>query len=210
VVDVLGLEDFVLDRTFLYCHVAIQFAIAHPERVRALILKNASLVTYGAPPSAVVMARENWEQFLLMLTGLLPGEDREAMVNYLRESVTQQDWLTIAEGIGTSDITELLPRLDIPALILNARNFPAVGPEEASKLAAAIRGSRLLLTEGSLDEADSAQGLSAISSFLRDLPQQRPPSLAATPALVGLSGREVEVSAFSPKARATRRLPTSS
>jgi DNA-binding CsgD family transcriptional regulator/pimeloyl-ACP methyl ester carboxylesterase len=192
VVDALGLEDFVLDSTFLYCHVAIRFAISHPERVRALVLKNASLVTYGAPPSAVEMARENWEQFLLMLTGVLPGKDRDAIVNYLRESVTQQDWLTIAEGIGTSDITELLPRLDVPTLILNARNFPIVRPEEASRLAAAIHGARLVLTEGSSYEVDSAQGLPAVSSFLQGLPQQRPPSPPAAPA-AGLSDRELEV-----------------
>jgi DNA-binding CsgD family transcriptional regulator/pimeloyl-ACP methyl ester carboxylesterase len=193
VVDALGLHDFVLDSSFLYSHVAIQFAVAHPERVRALILKNASLVTSGAPPSGVEMARENWEHFLLMLTGILPGEDRDAMVDFLRESVTQQDWLTIAEGIGTSDITELLPRLDVPTLILHARDFPGIRPEEASRLAAAIHGARLVLTEGSSYEVDPAQGLLAITSFLRDLPQERPPKPPATPALAGLSDRELEV-----------------
>ncbi len=193
VVDHLGLEHFVLAGYKHYGHVAIQYAVTHPERVEALVLRHCSLSASVATRAQRESARENWDHFLALLSGILPGDDRDATVDFLRQTITQQDWLTLAKGIGVSEIAGFLPNLHVPTLLLHARGFSEIKHEEASKLAARIPGARLVLTEGSSAIIDAAQGLQAIDTFLQDLPP-RAATAAATVADTGLlSAREIEV-----------------
>jgi len=188
----LGLDHFFLCGTKLYGHVAVQYAVAHPERVEALILTHCSLSAWAGLRRHQEYARENWESFLMAVTGMLSG-DRDEAVAFLRQSVTQQDWLAIAEGVGISEIAEFLPELHVPTLLLHAQGFSGIKQEEVAKLAARIAGARLVLTEGSSEIIDAAQGLQAIDAFLAELPPR-----AATAPAVGsgsslLSDREIEV-----------------
>jgi DNA-binding CsgD family transcriptional regulator len=190
VVERLGVDHFVLDGVKHYGHVAVQYAVAHPKLVEALILKHCSLLAYPADRGGQETARENWDFFLTLVSGFLPG-DRDATVDFLRQAVTQHDWLTIAEGVGVSDIASFLPDLDVPTLLLHARGWRNIKQEEAAKLAAGIAGSRLVLTEGSSEIIDAAQGLKAIDDFLQDLPSR--PAAARAPDTDLLSAREIEV-----------------
>ena len=190
VVERLGLDHFVLDGVKHYGHVAVQYAVAHPKLVEALILKHCSLLAYAADRGGQETARENWDFFLTLVSGFLPG-DRDAAVDFLRQAVTQQDWLTIAEGVGVSDIASFLPDLDVPTLLLHARGWGNIKQEEAAKLAARIAGSRLVLTEGSSEIIDAAQGLEAIDAFLGDLTARA--TTATVPDTGLLSSREIEV-----------------
>jgi DNA-binding CsgD family transcriptional regulator/pimeloyl-ACP methyl ester carboxylesterase len=192
VVDHLSLDHFVIDGSIYYGHVAIQYALAHPERVRALVLKHCSLSATLATAAQRSLAAEDWDHFLMMVSGMIPGESRSRIVDYLHQAITQQDWLTMADGVGISRVGDLLPNLRTPTLVLHERGFTAVAYGEASRLAAAIPGARLVITEGSSFEVDSAQGLPAIDHFLIDLPTSSPtyPQAADT---VPLSSREIEV-----------------
>jgi DNA-binding CsgD family transcriptional regulator len=192
VIERLGLDHFVLCGTKHYGHVAVRYAVAHPERVEALTLMHCQLSAAAGLRRHQLAARENWDGFLTGVSGMLPG-DRDGTVEYLRQTVTQQDWLTVAEGIGVSEIAEFLPDLHVPTLLLHARGFSGLKQEEAAKLAARIAGARLVLTEGSSEIIDAAQGLQAIDAFLAELPPR-----AATAPAVGsgsslLSDREIEV-----------------
>jgi DNA-binding CsgD family transcriptional regulator/pimeloyl-ACP methyl ester carboxylesterase len=190
----LGLDHLVLCGTKHYGHVAVQYAVAHQKRVDALVLTHCSLSARPAFKRHQDHARENWDGFLTAVSGMLPG-DRDGTVEFLRQAVTQQDWLTIAEGVGVSEIAAILPELHVPTLLLHARGFSGLQMEEASKLAARIAGARLVLTEGSSELIDAAQGLLAIDAFLQDLPPDGPAARSAPTGELpdGLSSREIEV-----------------
>jgi DNA-binding CsgD family transcriptional regulator/pimeloyl-ACP methyl ester carboxylesterase len=196
VIDHLKLEHFVLDASIYYGHVAIQYALAYPDRVKALVLKHCSLSATLATPVQRDLARESWDHFLLMVSGLLPGEGRSRIVEYLHQAISQQDWLRMADNIDVSEIGPLLRGLRTPTLLLHERGFTAVPYEEAPRLAAQIAGSRLVITEGSSFEVDPAQGLAAIEAFVADLPPGPPQGFVESEAGAlpdGLSSRELEV-----------------
>ena len=192
VVERLSLHHFVLDGVKHYGHVAVQYAVANPGLIDALVLEHCTLTVEPASRVQQDQARENWDLFLTFVSGFLPG-DRDATVDFLQQAVTQQDWLTIAEGVGVSDIAGFLPDLDVPTLLLHARGWSNIKQEEAAKLAARIAGARLVLTEGSSEIIDAAQGLEAIDAFLRDLPPRAEAGTSAGPVSSLLSAREVEV-----------------
>ena len=194
VVDHLRLDSFVLDGVTYFGHVAVQFAVAHPGRIEALILKRCSLSVVAASTAQRDLARWNWDHFLTLVAGMLPSGDRDATVDLLRQTITQQDWLTIAEGVGVSDIAGLLSGLNVPTLVLAEKGFSGgTTSEDASRLAARIRGARLVITDGSSIQVDAAQGLQAIDAFLRDLPPRVVSETAGAPDAGLLSARETEV-----------------
>jgi DNA-binding CsgD family transcriptional regulator/pimeloyl-ACP methyl ester carboxylesterase len=192
VVECLDLKHFVLDGETLYGHVAVQYAVAHPERVDALILKHSGVVSRFGDPGLITLARENPDHHRQLVSGYLPG-DRDTNLAYLRHTGDPKDWITKAENVGLSDISEYLPNLRVPTLVLHARGFGGRKPEDASRLVAKIQGARLVLTDGSAAVIDAAQGLQAIDAFLRDVPPRG--EMDATPGLdTGLlSAREIEV-----------------
>jgi DNA-binding CsgD family transcriptional regulator/pimeloyl-ACP methyl ester carboxylesterase len=192
VVDHLGLERFVLDGETVYGHVAIQYAVAHPERVDALILKHSAVAQRFGEPALIELARNNWDHHRQLVSGYLPG-DRDKNLAYLRQTGDPRDWITKAENVGVSDVTEFLPDLRVPTLILHARSFGGRKADDAAKLATKIAGSRLVVTDGSAAVIDAAQGLMAIDAFLQGLPPRAVKSAAIAPDGGLLSAREIEV-----------------
>jgi len=195
VVDHLKLDRFVLRGDAHAGHAAVLYAVANPERVEALILANCSLLASAGSGPGQELARADWDNFLTLLTALLPETDRSYMVERLRQGATQQDWLTVAEGIGISDITGHLAGLRVPALLLHSRGNTLVKQEEASKLAARIEGARLVITEGSSGNIDAAPALQAIDAFLQDLSSRKeaPLRTLGSAPTHGLTAREIEV-----------------
>jgi len=193
VVDHLGLQRFILSGQRYNGHVAIQYAVANPERIAALILVHCSLSAYATTKVQLELGRENWEHTLVLVSGVLQGDDRDATLNFLRRAVTQQDWLAMAEGIGVSEIGGVLPGLRVPTLLLHSRGYAGLKEEEASELAAKIPGANLVLTEGSSSRIDAVQGLQAIDAFLTGLPAPAAPVSDAARDIGSLSAREVEV-----------------
>ncbi len=195
VVDHLKLDRFVLYGPAHAGHAAVLYAVAHPEKVEALILANCSLLASAGSGAGQELARENWDNFLTLLTALLPVMDRSEMVERLRQSATQQDWLTVAEGVGVSDIAGRLGELRVPTLLLHSRGNTGLKQEEASKLAARIEGARLVITEGSSGIFDAAPALQAIDAFMQDLSSRKEPpmpTLGGAPTH-GLSARQKQV-----------------
>ena len=191
VVDHLGLKSFLLDGLRVLGHVAIQYAVAHPERIDALILKQCSVLASWSI-GLQEAARQNWEGFNVLVAGLLQG-DRDATLEYLLKANSQQDWLTKTKGIGVSDISEFLPHLDAPTLLLEGSTRASRDPldrEGGAKLAAGIREARLVITEGPFIGIDATQGIRAIDAFLQGLP---PRSTTSTEAR-GLSARDLDSS----------------
>ena len=207
VVDQIGLDRFVLfGWGNALGHVAVHYAARHPETVEALILQ-CSAVRASAWPSAIFvdLPSQSWEYYLHQVARArlaanarvaipgVPQVDQEALVSHLAQSVKQRDWARTLKAFLEDDATELLKGLKVPTLILHQRDFRPLPATEASKLAAMIPNSRLVLTEGSGLHGDAAQVVAAIDEFLTSLPASEPRRGSAPMALDHLSLREIEV-----------------
>jgi DNA-binding CsgD family transcriptional regulator len=126
-----------------------------------------------APPSGLfdLLPTQNWEFFLQtqVMPGLSPREIRNA-TEMLKQTASPGDYRITWDTWRQSDISHLLPRVRIPTLVLHARDFPFVKPEEATRLAALIPNARLAMVDGYDIMGDADQTVGAIEAFLADLP----------------------------------------
>jgi DNA-binding CsgD family transcriptional regulator/pimeloyl-ACP methyl ester carboxylesterase len=180
-------------------HLAVRYMVKHPERVTALVLISAqrsmqnSTVLGSAPPSGLfdLLPTQNWEFFLQtqVMPGLSPEEVRAA-AEMLKQTANVGDYRITWDAWRQSNISDLLPRVRVPTLVLHARDFPFVKPEEATRLAALIPNARLVMVDGYDIMGDADQTVGTIEAFLADVPSLEE-SRNAQPAV--LSPRQIEV-----------------
>ncbi|HLG10420.1 MAG TPA: alpha/beta hydrolase, partial [Dehalococcoidia bacterium] len=117
-VDGLSLGRFVLMGSHASGHTAIRYAVEHPERVLAVILGPCGASANKWPMiSAVDVAKRNWEFFLEIFAtsrGARSTDAQKTTIEFLRQSVSQQDWLIMAGAWMKSDVSQLLPSISTP------------------------------------------------------------------------------------------------
>jgi pimeloyl-ACP methyl ester carboxylesterase/DNA-binding CsgD family transcriptional regulator len=197
VVDELALEQFVIFAVGGFGHTAIRYAVAHPDRVAALVLDTTPISVARYSQSMNALAAENWEYFLRLNIppGLNTEETNEWLGRWLN-TATYEDWKIMAPITYSSNIEADLPRLQMPALVMHSKGFPIFGPTESIRLAASIRNARLVMVEGNSMAADASEGLAALDAFVADLPPAPDKGEIVSPPLPSnetLSVREVEV-----------------
>ncbi len=199
VLDRLQIEKAVLIGYFYTGHVAIRYALAHPERVEAMLLVATSIAIDDWPLDSLLrMAERNWEA---MLYNWVPpdatSEERAAYLAFFKETRTQEDWLTAARVFSRSDVDDVVDGVATPTLVLHPREFLWLPAADSVKLASRIPNARFSLIDGLLPLGDPAQGVAALESFLRDIAagEAMPlaPSLSEPSTHAGLSAREIEV-----------------
>ena len=177
VVDRLGLERFAIFARVLSGPIGIAYAVRHPERVSHLILWNSvarttDLTGESQAQALLQLANADWEMFTETLAhvafGWSVGEEAHRYAAVIRESMTQEG-LQVALAAPDVDVTELLPQVRSPTLVLQRREatFPSV--DAARRLASRIPDARLALLEGTSvgpDLGDSEAVLRAIDEFL--------------------------------------------
>ena len=179
-------------------HLGLRYAIRHPERVSALFIISCpiSFRTEAGPHAWSIglfdlLPSENWDFFLR--TQLLPGlspEDSSKGIALLKETVTREDYETAWRLWRTSNVTDELPLVRVPTLVLHPRDFSLLPPEETVKLAASITGASITMIEGSDFFGDADQAMQAIYDFLEVLPET---AVSHRSLADGLSLRELEV-----------------
>jgi DNA-binding NarL/FixJ family response regulator len=191
VADELGLTRFILLGVQDRGHIAIRYAAAHPERVQALVLLS-SIITIADWGLAGILplAARNWEAFLRSIAGLATVKEIDAAVWRMKQIVTQADCITLARLFSGSSVQDVLPRLQVPTLVLHPRLSPMAPPEDAMRLAAAIPRARLVLLDGTTQLGDADQGIKAIEDFLAAGVTEVEPNTASVAA--GLSARGSE------------------
>jgi pimeloyl-ACP methyl ester carboxylesterase/DNA-binding CsgD family transcriptional regulator len=196
VIDTLALEQFVILAASGTSHWAIRYAVKYPQRVRALVLMSCPIAMKANSAGMFRdLPSENWEFFLQsqLAQGLSPDQLRTG-VELLKETTNQKDFVTQARGWLESDVGELLPRVRTPTLVLHARDFMLVPPEESMKLAARIPKARMVLTSGGGIYGEADQAIRAIEAFLSELPAVEAVEKAGRISRKGgLSSRELEV-----------------
>jgi len=210
VVDRLQLERFVLYAGPLSGHTAIRYAARHPERVQALILNAVSIDNpVGGLANYEELAARSWETTMQAFIGSnVRIGDREgdaASVDYFRDTLTQDDFLSMLRACRRSNIEASLPSVACPTLVISGRMHAPPLSNSDQRIAAAIPDARLAILSGErwMSELYTTDGsvppiVSAIDDFLRNLDEAGAlvsssaalpqPTLAAS-----LSAREVEV-----------------
>jgi DNA-binding CsgD family transcriptional regulator/pimeloyl-ACP methyl ester carboxylesterase len=209
VVDRLQLERFVLFTVGGFGHTAIRYAIAHPERVDAVVLNSCPISISAYPRSYMQdVAAENWAFFVKKM--MPPALEAEAAGEWLERWLnlaTDEDWQVAQKVVTKSSIESELPHLLAPTLVLHSRGMPLFGPDESIKLAARIANARLVLIEGDTMGSDASEGLAAIDAFLNDLPSRKEaPTPGVAPAHEELSKRQAEVLQMIAEGKTTREI----
>ena len=173
IVEGLDLSRFVLMGSHASGHTAVRYAVVQPDRVRALVLAPCGVSASKWPMiSAVDVAQRNWEFFLEIFAtsrGARSADAQKTTIEFLRQSVNQEDWLIMARSWMQSDISSLLASVATPTLVLHPREYVNVPTEESMKLASGITNSRLALIDGNNPFGEADSGLPVIEELLGSL-----------------------------------------
>lgn len=160
VVDAAGLERFALIGVSQGCAVSIAYAVRHPERVTHLVLiggfargwrkRGSKSAAHG--DAMQVLLRQGWgadnPAYRQLFTSLfIPGATMEQMqwFNELeRVSASPENAVRIRYAVGMIDVTELLPKVNLPTLVLHCVKDCIHPYEEGLQLATSIPGARFV------------------------------------------------------------------
>jgi len=194
--------SFVLVADNFSCYTAMRFAERYPERLKALIMVNPSPLRGDVlMPSWRDFYMNSWPTFIeaFVSTGTPGGDD---MRDVLATSVTQADFIALADGGVGHAIEDVIPSVSVPTLVLASRNYlnPLYMPA-ASEIASGVRNGRLLYFDGTKNadfmmttDGSVPSGVLAILDFLDELGVGEPAHTnGATAGSAGLSSREVEI-----------------
>ncbi len=188
VVDRLGLEKFALFGLYFNSPVAIAYAVKHPERVSHLILfcalakvSDADRAS-GAQEALDRLRGIDYEIFTETLAhtvfGWSEGDAAHRVAVYMRESLTAEQASVCWDSSQDIDVTDLLPLVTQPTLVLHRRDFPMLSVEVAKNLASKIPNARMTILDGaSLSPymGDMRAVLDAVEDFI-GIDEERAPS----------------------------------
>jgi class 3 adenylate cyclase len=195
VVDRLSLERFALLGTLQMGPVAIAYAARNPERVSHLVLwcSWARASDFYASPRLRALRElleKDWELYTEtmghIIMGFSQGEPAHQAAEVYRESVTRQALRTTVAAFREFDVTDLLPRVRAPTLVLHRRQIRLFDVDVARHLASHIPDARLLLLQGDIINpslGDMEAVASAIDEFLGQAEEAA--AAAAEPAPAG-------------------------
>ena len=189
VIEATGVERFPLFGISQGCAVSIAYTARHPERVSRLVLyggfargrrRRGSQEAIEQSEAFITLMRQGWGQdnpaFRQLLTSLfLPGGTPEQMQWYndlQRVTTSPRNAVRIRQTSDELDVTDLLPKIKVPTLVLHCREDAVQPFEEGRRLAAGIQGARFVPLEGRnhlILESDPSWGrlVSEIRNFLR-------------------------------------------
>ena len=165
VVEATGLQRFALLGISQGCAISIAYAVRHPERISHLVLyggyargrrKRGSAEESELEDALVTLMRQGWGRenpaFRHVFTSLfMPGGSTEQMQwfdDLQRVTTSPENAVRIREANSSIDITDLLPRVAAPTLVLHCRSDAIVPFEEGRRMAAGIPGARFVALEG--------------------------------------------------------------
>jgi DNA-binding winged helix-turn-helix (wHTH) protein/pimeloyl-ACP methyl ester carboxylesterase len=160
VVQAARLNRFALFGISQGCAVSIVYAIRHPERVTHLVL-------YGGfargrakrdPEHArtlLSLVRQGWGQenpaFRQFFTSLFFPEGTPEQMQWFNDlqriTTSPENAVRIMQATGEVDISDLLPQVRVPTLVLHCRNDAGVVLDEGRRLAAGIPGAKFVALE---------------------------------------------------------------
>jgi pimeloyl-ACP methyl ester carboxylesterase/DNA-binding CsgD family transcriptional regulator len=176
--DALGLDELSLLGISWGGCTAAAFAARHPERVRCLALAGGFADGTRIAPAPlreamVATVRAHWGAGSRLLADVwVPGADagtRERFARLQRAAASSDVAASLLEGVYTTDVRDLLPRVRAPALVVHRRDDRAMPFAQGRELAALLPEARLVALDGDLHPpwlGDSDAVLGALTAFL--------------------------------------------
>jgi len=164
VVDSLGLDRFALMGISQGAAVSIAYAVRHPGRVSRLVLcggfiqgwrRRGNAAEIARAEASITLIREGWgldnPMSRQMFTSLIvPGATLEEMQwfnDLQRITSSAENAIRLLREIGEIDVTDLLPQLTAPVLVLHSREDARVPYAHGLALARAIPNARFVALE---------------------------------------------------------------
>ena len=162
VIEASGFDEFALLGMSQGGPVAMAYAHRHPERVTRLILHGSYVATLGPSMESagmeeafIKMVEVGWARpegrFRRVFTDMLmPGATPEQMTwvdDLMRVSTSTENAVEFRRQRLDVDVSDLLPQLDFPTLVLHARGDQMNEFTEGRRLAAEIPDARLVTLE---------------------------------------------------------------
>jgi pimeloyl-ACP methyl ester carboxylesterase/DNA-binding CsgD family transcriptional regulator len=163
VVDALGLERFALLGMSQGGPIALEYAVRHPERVSHLVLAGTCArgsLRRGEPTAEDLaelethlnLIRLGWARdnpvFRRVFTNTFIPDATETQVRWFddlqRMSTSTENAVHTRRERALVDVTNLLPRVRVPTLVLHSRDDDAIPFEEGVLLASRIPGARFV------------------------------------------------------------------
>jgi pimeloyl-ACP methyl ester carboxylesterase/DNA-binding SARP family transcriptional activator len=163
VMDAAGVERAVMLGVSEGGPMALLFAVTYPERVSALVLQAASpcIDGFDASSDAIAARRAQQAHFAacwgtpqsVTLERFAPSIAHDPSYieweqRYERQSATPTAISDLLDMINDVDVTEVLPHISVPTLVVHRTGDRVVPIEHARAMAAAIPGARLAEFEG--------------------------------------------------------------
>jgi class 3 adenylate cyclase/pimeloyl-ACP methyl ester carboxylesterase len=179
IIDALGLSGVALLGTSQGGPICITYAVRHPDKVSHLIIlggfHNGQTAFFRDLVEAfIALIRADWGGFgaasmLDVFMADAPPELRIIAAEYQRQAATAEDaaatWLTVFDF----NVTDVLPEVKAPTLVLHRRGDRAVPFQQGREIAAIIPGARFVPLEGDIHTihfGDTEPLIAAIEQFL--------------------------------------------
>jgi DNA-binding CsgD family transcriptional regulator/pimeloyl-ACP methyl ester carboxylesterase len=185
------------------CHIAVPYAIEHPELVDGLVLWNpgwdqaerGNLLPYQE------LARRSWELMVRTSAGNFGVGDVELEARRIRQSVTPEDFVAGINAVLKCTLRPVLPSLTVPTLVLGTRNSPVAPNSENSWriVVGLIPNARLVLFDdgrqigGLTTESGVPPAAAAMIDFFDGLAAPEADAIESRVLVGVLSPREIEV-----------------
>ena len=160
VVDAAGLDRFALLGISQGCAVSIVYAIRHPERISHLVLhggfaRGRARRDLEHARTLLSLVKQGWGQenpaFRQFFTSLFLPEGTPEQMQWFNDlqriTTSPENAVRIMQATGEIDISDLLPQVRVPTLVLHCRNDAAVVLDEGRRLAAGIPGAKFVALE---------------------------------------------------------------
>jgi len=166
VVDGAGLDRFPLLGISQGGAVAVTYAVRHPERVSHLILYGTYARGWNHQSTSdeireeyealLTLTRQGWGRdapaYRQVFTSLFIPDADEEQARWFNElqriSTSAENAVRFQRAFGDVDVTDLLPRVQAPTLVLHVRGDTRCPFEQGRRMAAAIPDARFVALEG--------------------------------------------------------------
>jgi class 3 adenylate cyclase len=179
-VDALKLDRFAIFSSGDPGMVAVAWTALHPERVSHLVLwcswaSRARVSGTSQTKSLRALLEQDWvvytETAANVALGWSSGATARRFAAFYRECASPEVLSLSVPALYDWDVTDILPQVKCPALVMQRRELPAISVEVARELAMGLPDSRLVLFDGRSPlpfMEDTTAVLGAIAEFLGD------------------------------------------
>ncbi|HEU4759418.1 MAG TPA: alpha/beta fold hydrolase, partial [Dehalococcoidia bacterium] len=169
---------------------AIAYAAHHPDRVSQLILWccfSSASDLLGSPQFQGLLALmdKDWQLFTETMASVVfgwsAGEPAREFAEYMRESTSQEILQKELASLVTLDVSDLLPQVTSPTLVLHRQQMGYPSMAAARHLASGIPEARLIVMQGGssrLGPEDADDVLRIVDDFLNEGGEELPKGTA--------------------------------